>query len=73
MESDVAGRLAPLASPPRGSSLVVRRSQIEELVRAAKVTVLFMDTNQIIQPDEHGDPSAVRALAARLGNWSTTS
>lgn len=42
-------------------------SQLEELVRAAKVTILFMDTNQIIEPDECGDPKQVAALAARLG------
>ena len=42
-------------------------SQLEELVRAARVTVLFMDTNQIIQPDESGDPTEVAVLAARLG------
>ena len=33
----------------------------------AKVTVLFMDANQIIQPDESGDPDQVAALAKRLG------
>jgi len=42
-------------------------SQLEELVRAARVTVLFMDTNQIIEPDEVGDPEQVAALARRLG------
>jgi hypothetical protein len=41
-------------------------SQLEELVHAAKVTVLFMDTNQIIEPNECGDPEQVAALAQRL-------
>jgi hypothetical protein len=41
-------------------------SQLEELVRAAKVAVLFMDTHQIVQPDESGHPEKVRELAARL-------
>lgn len=41
--------------------------QLEELVRAAKVTVLFMDTNQIIDPDECGDPDQVVALARKMG------
>ncbi len=42
-------------------------SQLEELVRASKVLVLFMDTNQIIEPDESGDPEQVATLATRLG------
>lgn len=41
-------------------------SQLEELVRAAKVSLLFMDTNQIIEPDERGSPAEVEALARRL-------
>lgn len=41
--------------------------QIEELIRAAKVTVLFMDAKQIIEPDECGDPDQVERAAVRLG------
>ena len=41
-------------------------SQLEELVRAAKVSLLFMDTNQIIEPDERGNPAEVEALARRV-------
>lgn len=64
---DEAHRIRAKSVPIVKAHLRPKISQIEELVRAAKVTVLFMDTNQIIQPDEHGDPAAVRALASRLG------
>jgi hypothetical protein len=42
-------------------------SQIEELVRVAKVLVLFLDENQIISPKEAGEPAAVREVAERYG------
>lgn len=64
---DEAHRIRAKSVPIVKAELRPKISQIEELVRAAKVTVLFMDTNQIIQPDEHGDPADVRALAGRLG------
>lgn len=37
--------------------------QLDELVRAARVTVLFMDVNQVIDPSEEGYPEKVRELA----------
>ena len=42
-------------------------SQIEELIHAARVTVLFMDVNQIINPDEVGSPENVREVCKQLG------
>ena len=42
-------------------------SQLEELIRAARVTVLFMDVNQIINPDEVGSPDNVRDVCQDLG------
>jgi hypothetical protein len=64
---DEAHRIRAKSVPRVISALRPKISQLEELVRAARVTVLFMDTNQIIEPDESGDPEQVAALAARLG------
>src|SRR5690606_29126711 len=44
-----------------------RRSQTEELIRAAKVTVFLLDENQFVRPDEVGR-SALFATEARLRN-----
>jgi DUF2075 family protein len=41
-------------------------SQVEELMRAARVTVFFMDPNQIISPTEVGEPGVIRETARRL-------
>ncbi|MBK8232078.1 MAG: DUF2075 domain-containing protein [Candidatus Eisenbacteria bacterium] len=41
-------------------------SQVEELIRAARVTVFFADENQIISPEEVGEPSVFRETARRL-------
>ena len=64
---DEAHRIRAKSVPKVVAARRPKISQLEELVRAARVTVLFMDTNQIIQPDESGDPTEVAALAARLG------
>ncbi|MFN8463974.1 MAG: DUF2075 domain-containing protein [Caldilineaceae bacterium] len=42
-------------------------SQVEELIRAAKTTIFFVDENQIISPDEVGEPRLIRATAERMG------
>ncbi len=64
---DEAHRIRARSVPKVVAARRPKIPQIEELVRAAKVTVLFMDTNQIIEPDEQGDPQGVAALADRLG------
>lgn len=64
---DEAHRIRSRSQPKVISERRPKISQLEELVRAAKVTVLFMDTNQIIEPDEVGDPLRVAALAEQLG------
>lgn len=64
---DEAHRIRTKSVPKVVAARRPKISQIEELVRAAKVTVLFMDPNQIIEPDERGDPEQVAALASRLG------
>lgn len=44
-----------------------KRSQIEELLSAAKVAVFFMDENQFVRPDEIGCTKLIRNETARLG------
>jgi uncharacterized protein len=41
-----------------------RRSQMQELVNAAKVTVIFLDDNQFVRPDEIGSSALVVKWAA---------
>jgi uncharacterized protein len=43
------------------------RSQVEELLDAAKVTVFLLDENQFVRPDEIGCSALVRSETARLG------
>jgi uncharacterized protein len=43
------------------------RSQVEELLDAAKVTVFLLDENQYVRPDEIGCSELVRTETARLG------
>lgn len=64
---DEAHRIRAKSVPRVVAARRPKISQIEELVRATKVLVLFMDPNQIIEPDESGDPEQVTALASRLG------
>jgi hypothetical protein len=42
-------------------------SQVEELIRAAKVTLFFVDENQIISPVEVGEPAIIRQIARQMG------
>jgi len=64
---DEAHRLRAKSQPKVPAAQRPTISQLEELVRAAKVTILFMDTNQIIEPDECGDPEQVASLVKLLG------
>jgi hypothetical protein len=64
---DEAHRIRAKSVPKVVAARRPKISQLEELIRAAKVTVLFMDTNQIIEPGESGDPEHVAALAQSLG------
>jgi uncharacterized protein len=41
-------------------------SQVEELMRAAKVTVFFIDDLQVVRPGEVGSSALIRETAARL-------
>ena len=44
-----------------------KRSQIEELLNAAKVAVFFMDENQFVRPDEIGSTGLIREETAKMG------
>jgi hypothetical protein len=43
------------------------KSQIEELIRASKVTVFFIDDLQVVRPGEVGSSALIRAETDRLG------
>ncbi|WP_189154063.1 DNA/RNA helicase domain-containing protein [Lentzea pudingi] len=43
------------------------RSQMEELITAARVPVFFLDENQIVHPGETGSLASITAAAQRLG------
>ncbi len=43
------------------------RAQIEELIRAAKTTVFFIDDMQVVRPGEVGSSELIRSTAAGLG------
>src|SRR5207249_1536950 len=54
-------------------------SQIEELIRAAKVAVVFIDDLQVVRPGEIGSSALIQETARRLGarlvttSWRRTS
>jgi hypothetical protein len=62
---DEAHRIRSKSLPRVISERRPKISQLEELIHAAKVTVLFMDTNQIIEPEEIGQPDNVMDIAQR--------
>jgi hypothetical protein len=39
---------------------------VEELMRAARVVLFFADENQIISPDETGEPEVIREVASKV-------
>ncbi len=41
--------------------------QIEEIIEAAKVSIFFIDDNQVVRPDEVGNSKYIRDHAERLG------
>jgi uncharacterized protein len=41
--------------------------QVEELMRAAKVSVFFIDDRQVVRPGEVGSSDLIRSTAAKLG------
>jgi uncharacterized protein len=43
------------------------KSQFEELMDAAKVTVFFLDENQFVRPDEIGTTATIEVMTRKLG------
>lgn len=43
------------------------RSQLEDLIKASKVTVFFLDENQFVRPDEIGTTAAIESATRVLG------
>jgi DUF2075 family protein len=41
--------------------------QVDELVRVAKVSIFFIDDNQVVRPEEIGNSSLIREAAAKYG------
>ncbi len=64
---DEAHRIRARSQPKVMGHLRPKVSQVEELIRAARVTLFFADENQIIQPDEVGEPAVIRETAKRMG------
>ena len=60
---DEAHRIRDKSRPRVSTDLRPTISQLEELARATRVLVLFMDVNQIIDPSEVGDPEQVKKWA----------
>lgn len=63
---DEAHRIRAMSVPRVPAHLRPTISQVEELMRAARVTVFFVDENQIISPDEIGEPAIIREIARQL-------
>jgi hypothetical protein len=40
--------------------------QVEELLRAAKVTIFFIDDHQVVRPEEIGSTELIRQAARRF-------
>lgn len=43
------------------------RTQLEELIRVAKVSIFFIDDYQIVRPSEIGSTSLIKEMATKLG------
>ena len=41
--------------------------QVEELIKAAKVSIFFIDNNQVVRPDEIGSTNLIRQTAEKFG------
>jgi uncharacterized protein len=64
---DEAHRIREKSQPKVAGHLRPKIGQVEELIRAARTTVFFVDENQIISPAEVGEPELIRQTAERLG------
>jgi uncharacterized protein len=64
---DEAHRIRTKSEPRVPSALRPKGHQVDELIRASRLTVFMLDENQIISPKEVGEPALVEAAAARQG------
>ncbi len=64
---DEAHRLRARSVPKVAGHLRPKIPQADELIRAARLSVFFVDENQIISPDEVGEPSLIETAASRQG------
>jgi hypothetical protein len=64
---DEGHRMRAKSEPKVPGPLRPKISQVEELIRAARSTIFFVDENQIISPAEVGEPRLIRATAERMG------
>jgi hypothetical protein len=64
---DEAHRIRAKSLPKVPGPLRPRIPQVDELIRAARLSVFFVDENQIISPDEVGEPALIEAAAIRQG------
>ena len=63
---DEGHRIRAKSVPRVAKGLRPKISQVEELMRVAKVSVFFVDENQIISPEEVGEPGLIRETAWQL-------
>jgi uncharacterized protein len=63
---DEAHRIRARSQPRVASELRPTISQVEELIKAAKVTVFFVDENQIISPLEVGEARVFEEAAKKM-------
>lgn len=63
---DEAHRIRATSSVPR-QRRISDKTQIEDLILAAKVAVFFIDDLQLVRPGEVGSSDLIRSAAARLG------
>lgn len=64
---DEAHRIRAKSQPRVAGHLRPTIPQADELIRAARLSVFFVDENQIISPDEVGEPRLIEASAIRQG------
>jgi len=64
---DEAHRIRNKSEPKVPGPQRPKINQVEELIRAAHITVFFVDENQIISPKEVGEPALIRETAKRMG------
>jgi hypothetical protein len=64
---DEAHRIRVKSEPKVKGHLRPTIGQVDELIRASRLTVFFVDENQIISPTEVGEPGLIEAAAKRQG------